>query len=181
MYSNRIMMVCATYAYLRDQSTDNFRSSKLQEKRQKLQAASMNKKVALVESTYKKMQQDFSKNTANPNGGGGRNGDKNKPMCWKCLQPGIHTGGKDNLIGRISATRKPRPKLLLGSQLNKLRLLPTDQLCPLGGGGGMMLCLFYPRGRGKVDSSLTGGSVWIQHLQKLRCAPGGVHQSLCEV
>ena len=106
------MMVCATYAYLRDQSADNFRSSKLQEKRQKLQMKAMTLKVAQVESTYKKIQQDFNKNASPPNGGGGRNNDKHKPMCWKCHQSGIHTGGKDNCNWKNLSDEEAKAKAL---------------------------------------------------------------------
>lgn len=45
----------------------------------KLQMKAMTQKVAQVESTYKKMQQDLNKNATPPNGGGGRNNDKHKP------------------------------------------------------------------------------------------------------
>jgi hypothetical protein len=96
MYSSQIMMICTTYAYLRDQSADNFRSAKLQEKGHKLQMAAMKKQVTQVENTFKKMKE--LSNKANNGNGGGCNNDKNKPMCWKCHQAGIHTGGKENCI-----------------------------------------------------------------------------------
>lgn len=113
MFSSRIMMICAVYAYLQDQSANNFRSTKLQEKRQKLAMLAMKKQIAQVESTYQKMK-DLSAKTGdggngNPNG---RKNDKNKPMCWKCHQAGIHTGGKDHCTWKNLTDDEAKAKAL---------------------------------------------------------------------
>jgi hypothetical protein len=108
MYSSRIMMVCAIYAYLRDQSASNFRSAKLQEKRQKLQLTAMKKQLAQVENTFQKMKELSNKQANNDNS----NGRKNKPMCWKCHQAGIHTGGKDNCLWKNLGDEEAKAKAL---------------------------------------------------------------------
>jgi hypothetical protein len=57
----------------------------------------MKKQVAHVESTFQKMKDLNNNKGGHVNGNGnGRQNDKNKPMCWKCHQPGIHTGGQAN-------------------------------------------------------------------------------------
>jgi hypothetical protein len=79
LYSSRIQMLCAVYAYLRDQSEKSFHSDKLQEKRQALQLAAMKKQASQMEDMLKKMN-DAIKNQ-------GKNGGNNKkPMCWHCQQ-----------------------------------------------------------------------------------------------
>ena len=110
MYSSRIMMLCATYVYLRDQSAVNFQSSKLQEKRQKLAMQAMKKQMAQVESTYQKMKELSARSAEN--NANGRKGDKNKPMCWKCHQAGIHTGGKDNCTWKNLSDDEAKAKAL---------------------------------------------------------------------
>ena len=113
MYSSRIMMICAVYAYLRDQSANNFQSSKLQEKRQKLAMLAMKKQMAHVESHYQKMKELSAKGNEGGNGNSnGRKNDKNKPMCWKCHQAGIHTGGKDNCIWKNLSDEEAKAKAL---------------------------------------------------------------------
>jgi len=112
MYSSRIMMICSVYAYLRDQSAGNFRSAKLQEKRQKIQMLAMKKQAAQVESTYQKMKELQSKATNNGQDNNNGRRDKNKPMCWKCHQAGIHTGGKDNCLWKNLSDDEAKAKAL---------------------------------------------------------------------
>jgi hypothetical protein len=60
--------------------------------------AAMKKQVAQVESTFQKLKELSNKHTNDNGNNNGHRNDKNKPMCWKCHQAGIHAGGKDNCL-----------------------------------------------------------------------------------
>mmetsp|Transcript_15717 Transcript_15717/g.22435 ORF Transcript_15717/g.22435 Transcript_15717/m.22435 type:complete len:275 (+) Transcript_15717:1897-2721(+) len=142
MYSSRIMMVCAVYAYLRDQSAGNFRSAKLQEKRQKIQMLAVKKHVAQVESTYQKMKELQTKAYTTDNGNGNNNGrrnDRNKPMCWKCHQAGVHTGGKDNCLWKNLSDDEAKAKALEWVAAKQAQIGGQNLFKLIEGRGGMML------------------------------------------
>ena len=88
LWPSRIQMICAIYAYLRDQSEKSFRSEKLQEKRQAIQYAAMKKQAAKMEEMLKKLNNP-QKNPGTP---GGNEGQRDR--CWHCQQRGIHGNGK---------------------------------------------------------------------------------------
>jgi hypothetical protein len=70
----------------------------------------MNKKMAQYENTYQKMKELSSKLANHGNGNNG--GKNNKPMCWKCHQAGIHTGGKENCLWKNLSDEEAKAKAL---------------------------------------------------------------------
>jgi cell shape-determining protein MreC len=108
MYSSYIMMNFATYVYLRDQSANNFRSVKLQEKRQKLQLTAMNKKLAQYENTYQRMK-ELSAKLGNSDQENGKHKPKH-PCAGSVIRPGFTPKGKSSVCGRTSRMWKLRPK-----------------------------------------------------------------------
>ena len=59
---------------------------------------SLIKEVALLKTSKGGGNMVYNGNQNNGNNGGDNGGSTNshKPMCWKCFQAAIHTGGKPN-------------------------------------------------------------------------------------
>ena len=103
-------MVCAIYAYLRDQSEKSFRSEKLAEKRQTLQMVAMKKQAAKMEEMMKELSA-APKLTNTPTGTSDANTNRDKNnKCWHCDQKGIHGNGKAGCLWKDLSSEEAKVK-----------------------------------------------------------------------